>query len=104
MSEYKAKLMSQIVLMEASVEENEIFDGIKKILCETFKLKSEDIKPESDLDEDLGLDSVDIMDSVGLFEQKFQVVIFNENDKTGPRIETVKDIITLIQKRKQCKG
>jgi acyl carrier protein len=86
--------------LEGLVEEQEIYNGIKKILSETFKLKSEEIKLGSRLDEDLGLDSIDIMDSVGLFEAKFHIVIFDENAKTGPRIQTVQDLVTLVRERK----
>ena len=81
------------------MNEGEIYEGIRQILNETFKLRLQDIKEDSRLDEDLGLDSVDFMDAVGLFEEKFGIVLIDEKEKEPFRVETVKDIVQLTIKK-----
>lgn len=54
---------------------DEIIAQTDEALIEEFELEAEDMKPESRLYEDLGLDSLDAVDMVVLFEQRFGIKI-----------------------------
>ncbi len=82
------------------MEEGQILESIKEIMANTFKVKPANINLDSRLDEDLGLDSVDIMDSIALFEEKFQISILSENVAETPRMSTVQDLVEIVKKSK----
>jgi len=80
------------------MEDEQILLGIKEVLSSTFRIKVENIKMESSLDEDLGLDSVDIMDSIGLFEAKFGISITDGNLADSPKVRTVEHLVNIVKK------
>ena len=73
-------------------------DGIKnrviEIICEQLNSKSEDVKLESSFIDDLGADSLDIVELVMAMEDAFSMDI---PDEEAERIQTVKDAITYIE-------
>lgn len=58
------------------MEKEQIFQMLKESLIELFEVEESDITPEARLDEDLDLDSIDVIDLV----EKLQ-------DVTGKKIE-----------------
>ncbi|MGB4201299.1 MAG: acyl carrier protein, partial [Thermotogota bacterium] len=50
---------------------NEVFGQIKKIIVEKFNLEEEEIKLGSSFVEDLGADSLDLVDLVMALEDEF---------------------------------
>ncbi|BDH44687.1 acyl carrier protein [Salmonella enterica subsp. enterica serovar Choleraesuis] len=50
-------------------------EKINEIMEEEFELDSADMKPEADLYEDLGMDSLDAVDMVIAFEKAFSIKI-----------------------------
>lgn len=65
------------------------------LIGKSLKLPEDKIKPESAFVDDLGADSLDIVELVMALEDEFQIEI---PDKDAEGIRTVQDAITYIQK------
>ncbi|MDR0463921.1 MAG: phosphopantetheine-binding protein [Treponema sp.] len=79
--------------MESSLDKEIIFTKVKELLCNEFKLDSLQIEPDKRLDEDLKLDSLDMVD-----------FIINLKDYIGEKVNpslfknarTVQDVVNLL--------
>ncbi len=71
----------------------ENFDKLKEVLVEVLGVKEEDIKVESKFVDDLGADSLDLVELIMAFEDKFEVEI---SDEDAEKIVTVKDALDYI--------
>ncbi|MFZ3385848.1 MAG: acyl carrier protein [Candidatus Hydromicrobium sp.] len=71
----------------------ENFDKLKKILIDVLGAKEEDIKAESKFVDDLGADSLDLVELIMAFEDKFEIEI---SDEDAEKIVTVKDTLDYI--------
>lgn len=69
--------------------DDEIIKTINMSLSEAFELDLEMMTPDADIYEDLGLDSLDMVDLVVVLENSFHIKIVEE--------ETVREIRTLGQ-------
>jgi len=76
----------------------ENFDKLKEILVDVLGVKSEDIKTESRFVEDLGADSLDLVELIMSFEDKFGIQI---SDEEAEKIVTVKDALDYIDKHSE---
>jgi len=72
----------------------ENFDKMKDILKEVLGVKEEDIKAESKFVDDLGADSLDLVELIMSFEDKFGIEI---SDEDAEKIITVKDALDYIE-------
>jgi acyl carrier protein len=72
----------------------EIFEKVKKILIEKLSVNEADIKEDSSLVDDLGVDSLDLVELLMKFEEEFKVEISEEESQ---KILTVKDIVDFIE-------
>lgn len=77
----------------AEYSKEQIFEELKKILVDELEIREEDIKMESNLFEDLDLDSIDAVD-IAVRMQKF-------TDKKLPpsefkKIKTVNDVVEAV--------
>ncbi len=82
------------------MEKVEIREKVKKVLFEQFYHwigKEEDIKPESSLVDDLGLDSLDEVKFVMALEKEFGILILDEQ---AGKIKTVEDAVGIVCKIK----
>lgn len=79
--------------------EDRIATDVKKLLSSTFKLDPNLVNDNANLKDDLGLDSVDIMDSVGLLEEQFKIKLIGSSDWASTTIKTVGDLTALIKKK-----
>ncbi len=70
-----------------------MFDKVKDILVEELQLNPEDIKPESELVGDLGINSLELADLVMLCEEKFNIEIKDEDIR---KFLTVGDIVEYL--------
>lgn len=68
----------------------EIITQTNEALVQEFELEGLELKPESLLYEDLGLDSLDSVDMVILFEQSFDIKIGKDPDILA--IKTLNDL------------
>ncbi len=71
----------------------ENMDKMKKILVEVLGVKEEDIKPESKFVDDLGADSLDLVELIMAFEDKLEIEI---SDEEAEKMVTVKDVLDYI--------
>ncbi len=70
-------------------------DKVKKALAEQLMLDEADIKTESRLVEDLGADSLDLVQLLILLEKEYSVTFEEEEIKD---VKTVGDIIGFLEK------
>jgi len=76
------------------VEREKIFQELKNILKDTVTVEEEEITMESDLVNDLNLDSFDLVDLALSVEQVFG---FEFSDEQLQQIKTVKDVVDIIE-------
>lgn len=66
----------------------EIEEKVKAFLTEELEIDEDKIFPESRLKEDMGIDSLEVVDVVVLVEQEFGFKMKNEDFKTVPTFES----------------
>ena len=71
----------------------ENFDKLKEILADVLGVKIEDIKAENKFVDDLGADSLDLVELIMSFEDKFGIEI---SDEDAEKIISVKDALDYI--------
>lgn len=71
-------------------------EKVKEIVAEQLGINEEDITAESSLSEDLGADSLDVIELVMAIEEEFEIEI---SDDEADKFETVKDLIDFITQR-----
>lgn len=71
------------------------FEKIRDIIAEQLSVDTEEIKAESNLQDDLGADSLDIVDLIQSIEDEFDLSI---PDEAVEGIKTVGDITAYIEK------
>ena len=71
----------------------ENFDKLKEILVDVLGVKIEDVKTESKFIDDLGADSLDLVELIMSFEDKFGIEI---SDEEAEKIISVKDALDYI--------
>ncbi|GAH40181.1 unnamed protein product [marine sediment metagenome] len=75
----------------------ENFDKLKEILVDVLGVSEDDIKPESKFVDDLGADSLDLVELIMAFEDKFGIEI---SDEEAEKMVTVKDVLDYISSQK----
>jgi acyl carrier protein len=81
-------------------KEVSVSDEVRKIIADTLEIDVKEVKEESNLIADLGMESLDLVDLVVAFEEKYKVTI---DDKDVKKLQTVKDIVTYIENKKEAK-
>ena len=71
-----------------------IVERVKKIVAEQLGVNEADIKNESSFVDDLGADSVDLVELVMAMEEEFNVGEIDEDDLTG--LKTVGDCVRYL--------
>ena len=74
----------------------DIFEQIKKILCDQLDLDEDQVTEDSDVIDDLGADSLDIVDLVMTLEEEFDTEIPDEDIEN---LRTVGDIVKYVEDR-----
>ena len=74
--------------------EQEIIKLTNQVFEDSFEIEKERLKPEMNIFQDLGLDSLDIVDLVVALQEKFGVKI--RNDNRIKNIRTLGDIYMFI--------
>ena len=74
-----------------------IFDEVKEVVVEQLNVNPDEVTLEADFVEDLGADSLDVVELVMALEEKFEIEIPDE-DAEG--IKSVKDVVDYIEKAK----
>lgn len=71
-----------------------MFETLKEILVEEMQIKPDLIKPESDLKNDLNMNSIELSELVLACEEKFGVEI---DEETAKNFTTVKDVVDYME-------
>jgi acyl carrier protein len=74
------------------------FDKVKEIVVEQLGVDEADVTIDSTFIDDLGADSLDIVELIMAFEEEFNIEI---PDEAAEKIKTVKDAVEYIDKEKQ---
>ena len=73
------------------------FDKVKNITVEQLSVDPEEVKMESSFIDDLGADSLDIVELIMAFEEEFGVEI---PDEKAEKIRTVADAVKMLDEEK----
>lgn len=73
------------------------FDQVKEILVDSLGVDEEDVKLESNIQEDLEADSLDIVEIVMAIEEEFGVAVPEDQIQN---IKTVQNIVDFIENNK----
>jgi len=71
-----------------------LFDDVKAIVVEKLGVKPEEVTPSASFVDDLGADSLDTVELVMAFEEKFDLEI---PDEDAEKILTVQDAVNYIE-------
>ena len=78
-----------------------VFEKVKQIITEQLGIDEKEVTLESAFIEDLGADSLDIVELIMDFEKKFGIQI--PDDDAGDKITTVGDAIKYIEDKVNAK-
>lgn len=78
-----------------------MFEQIKGIIVELLGVSADDVKPEARFREDLGADSLDLVELVMELEERFGSEI---SDEEAQQIKTVGDAVKYIEDRQAAAG
>ena len=73
-----------------------MFETLKNLLVEELQLNADDIKPESELANDLGINSIELTDLIMLCEDKFGVTI---EDEDLHKFVTIADVVSYLEEK-----
>ncbi|AFZ24049.1 acyl carrier protein [Cylindrospermum stagnale PCC 7417] len=71
----------------------DIFERVKKIVVEQLDVKPEQVVPDGSFTNDLGADSLDIVELVMALEEEFEIEI---PDEAAEKILTVQEVVDYI--------
>ncbi len=72
----------------------DIKEKVKEIICEQLSVNPEDVVPEASFVDDLGADSLDLVEMIMAMEEAFDISIADED---AEKIKTVQDAWNYIE-------
>ncbi len=78
------------------MERSEILEKVRRMIAEKLGIDLDDVKEDANIIEDLGADSLDLVDIVMYVEDTFGIRV---EDEELERIKTLKDIVDGIVKK-----
>lgn len=75
-----------------------MIEKIKKIISQQLSLPVSKITPESKLVEDLGADSLDVVELLMTLEEEFGITVSDEQASKMLTIQDIEDVISQIKK------
>ncbi|MBA4602424.1 acyl carrier protein [Thermoactinomyces mirandus] len=75
----------------------ETLERVKKIIVESLNVDPSEVTMEANIKEDLGADSLDVVDLIMELEDEFDMEI---SDEEAEKITTVGDVVGYIEKNK----
>ncbi len=73
-----------------------VFEKIQEILAAQFDVEADSITNDTDIQEDLNADSLDIVDLIMSIEDEFEVEV---PDEAVDEVKTVGDLVKFIEKQ-----
>jgi acyl carrier protein len=83
-------------LEEEKMAKEEIFDKLKELVVDQLGVEEDEVTMEATMQDDLGADSLDLVDLVMSVEEEFGVKVADEDLEN---IKTVGDIVNYIEER-----
>lgn len=74
-----------------------VFEDVKSVIVEQLSVNADEVKLESKFVDDLGADSLDVVELVMGIEEKFSIEI---PDEEAEKISTVGDVVSYIENLK----
>ena len=74
----------------------EIMDRVKKIIVDQLGVEENKVKKESSFIDDLGADSLDIVELIMAFEEEFDIEIADEE---AEKIKVVGDVVRYLEEK-----
>ena len=74
-----------------------MLEKMKEMLAEQLNCEASTITPETSFKDDLGADSLDIVELIMAFEEEFGIEI---PDEAAEKIKTVQDVVSYIDQNK----
>ena len=71
-----------------------VLEKVKSILCSQFDVEEDSITPDTNISDDLGADSLDVVDMLMSLEDEFDIEI---PDDQIDRIRTVGEVVAYIE-------
>ena len=71
-----------------------VFEKVREILCDQLDIEEDQVTMESSITEDLGADSVDLVELVMAMEEEFDMGEANEDELAG--LKTVGDAVNFV--------
>ena len=84
--------------MAENAKTNSTFEKVREIIANQLSVKPEQITEKSNIAEDLGADSLDLVEILMSLEDEFGVSI---PDEAIPEIKTIKDVVEFIETHKK---
>ena len=78
---------------------SDIAQKVKNIIVEKLGVKESEVTPEASFTNDLGADSLDVVELVMRFEEEFEIEI---PDEDAEKITTVGEAVTYIEKKNEA--
>lgn len=71
-----------------------VFDKVKEIIADQLSVDVDSVVEDANIQDDLGADSLDIVDMIGVIEDEYGIEI---SDETVQTLKTVGDIVKYIE-------
>jgi acyl carrier protein len=81
--------------------DRELFERVRKVIVEQLDVREEEVTPDASFTDDLGADSLDLVELVMAFEQEFDVSIAEEE---AEQVRTVADAVRLLAEKLQIES
>lgn len=72
------------------------FDRVKKVVVDQLEVNPDEVTPEASFVEDLGADSLDMVELTMKFEEEFDIEI---PDEDAEKISTVQDAVNYLDEK-----
>ena len=73
-----------------------LLEDIKEVVVEQLSVSADEVKEDAKFVEDLGADSLDVVELVMALEEKFDIEI---PDDEAEKIQTIADVVTYIESK-----
>jgi acyl carrier protein len=89
-------LLNSLIGGDKMSHEDDIFGKVKKIVVEHLGVETEEVVLTSNFKDDLGADSLDVVELVMAIEDEFDIEI---DDEDAEKLNTIQSVVTYLSSR-----